>query len=786
MSSASTSPTLDVRVLARLTEYLDQPEGERDAWLEANCGTDEALKQTILRLASAEAASGDFLEAGPLRAGIGDPAGKRIGRYELIDELGRGGMGAVYRARRADGAFQQQVAIKLFLHAAISATALQRFTAERQILATLEHPGIARLIDGGSTDDGMPYVVMELIDGEPITRYCERHELDLSARLKLVQNVCETLDAAHRKGIVHRDIKPANVLATQDGQTKVVDFGIAKVLRAEGFGAELPATVPGLMALTPEYASPEQVRGQDIGVASDIYSLGILLYELLTGSRPYTIDALTPGEIERSVCETIPPDPSTRVGLMRSTAPAGLGDRRQLRRKLRGDLDRIVMTALRKQPQQRYASAAAFAADIGRYLHGLPVKARGASRIYRTGRFIARNRIVVAATAFAFLALLGGLVAVSLQAREAQRQRDVAMQEASRALNAKGFLAEMIGRADPYENSESATLIGAIKQSIPGIDARFAGQPLLEADMRYAIGFALQNLGEIEPASEQLEKSLALRQLHGSKFDIAEALGGLGIVDWWRSDFDRGEQRFQKALTLLGDDASERATQLRVDALSNLAGLLIDAGAYERSEAFSRQALAAAGNGEWISVSTRATLWGNLATAQESLKEFDAATVSFDKTLELQRQATGEMHPGYAVALNNQAHLFFDMGKPDLAIRNLKESLRIRRQTLGDKHPQVATALFNLAHVQIAAGDFPAAEKNGLQALEIAEASYAPGHPRIGKAHEALAELYLTTKQFALARQHAQMAHTIYANADNVDPAWIEQTDKLIAKLGKP
>ncbi len=786
MKSGSTSPTLDVRVLARLTEYLDQPEAERAAWLESNCGIDDALKQAILRLASAEASSGDFLEAGPLRADIGDPAGKRIGRYELIDELGRGGMGAVYRARRADGAFEQEVAIKLFLHTAISATALQRFTAERQILATLEHPGIARLIDGGTTNDGMPYVVMELIDGEPITRYCERHGLDLTARLKLVQSLCQTLDAAHRKGIVHRDIKPANVLATPDGQIKVVDFGIAKVLRAEGFGTELPATVPGLMALTPEYASPEQVRGQNIGVASDIYSLGILLYELLTGSRPYTIDTLTPGEIERSVCETIPPDPSTRVGLMRSTAPAGLGDRRRLRRKLRGDLDRIVMTALRKQPEQRYPSAAAFAADIGRYLQGLPVKARGASRIYRASRFIARNRVVVAATAFAFLALLAGLVAVSLQAREAQRQRDLAVQEANRALSAKDFLAEMIGRADPYENTESATLIGAIKQSIPGIDARFAGQPLLEADMRYAIGYALQNLGEIEPAGEQLEKSLALRQLHGSKLDIAEALGGLGVVDWWRSDFDLGEQRFQKALTLLGDDASERATRLRVDALCNLAGMLIDAGAYERSEVISRQALAAAGDSEWISVATRATAWGNLATAQESLKEFDAATISFDRALELQRQATGEMNPAYAVALNNQSHLFFDMGKPDLAIRNLKESLRIRRQTLGDKHPQVATALFNLAHVQIAAGDFAAAEQNGLQALEVAESSYTPGHPRIGKAHQALAELYLKTKQFALARKHAQMAHTIYVNADGVDPAWIEQTDKLLAEIGKP
>lgn len=780
-----TPNTLDSRILAHLSTYLEQPEDERAVWLQTHCGDNPRLMEAMLKMTEAAAACGDFLEDSPISAAMPDRIGKRIGRYELISELGRGGMGAVYRARRADGAFEQEVAIKLFLQDLVSETALQRFTAERQILASLEHPGIVRLIDGGTTSEGTPYVVMELIDGESITSYCDHHSLDLQSRLKLFQGICQTLDVAHEKGIVHRDIKPANVLATRDGRTVLVDFGIAKVLRAEDFAAALPATVPGLTALTPDYASPEQIRGQEIGVASDIYSLGILLYELLTGSRPYTTISLSPGEIERSVCETIPPDPSSRVAIMRATPPTGLEDKRRLRGKLRGDLDRIVMTALRKQPEQRYKSAASFAADIGRYLSGLPVKARGASSLYRSTKFIARHRLVVTATAFAFVALIGGLVAVSLQAREAQRQRDLAMQEASRAQSAKEFLVEMIGRADPYENSESASLIGAIKQSTAGIEARFTGQPQLEADMRYAIGYALQNLGEIDLAREQMEKALALRQQHGSKLDIAEATAGLGIIDWWKSDFEAGEKHFRTALDLIDVDTSQRAMVLRIDALINFAGMMIDAGDFIRSENISRKAITAAENWPDVSTATLASLWSNLATAQESNKKFDVATVSFEKTLELQRKATGEMNPAYAVALNNQAHLFIDQGQFEKGIENLEHSLKIRRQTLGKTHPQTATALFNLAHVQTLSGDFKAAEGNGLEALKIAEESYKPGHPRIGKAHQALADLYLKTNQLALARKHALYAQTIYRKASGVDPSWIEAADAQLKKIDK-
>lgn len=769
------SITLDQQALLLFTEYLEQPEPARAQWLQAQCTDKPALLHAVQRLAETSAQVGEFMQVGPLQQMAPDMIGKRVGRFEIVDEIARGGMGAVYRARRADGVFEQDVAIKLFHRELISAASLQRFHVERQILANLEHPGIARLIDGGTASDGTPFVVMELIDGVPIDQYCEQQALNVEQRLKLFQSVCQALDAAHQKGIVHRDIKPGNVLVNKQGQAKLLDFGIAKVLSAEGY-AQAPVTVPGMFALTPQYASPEQIRGQPIGIASDVYSLGVMLYELLTGARPYSIDTLSPAEIERSVCETIPPDPSTRVGLMRASPPAGLIDNRKLKHKLRGDIDRIVMTALRKEPPRRYKSAAAFAADIERYLHGLPVTARGASKLYRTSKFILRNKLAVSITSMAFMLLLIALIAVNYQRKEA-------VQHAHRAQLAKDFLVEMIGRADPFESTDSATLMGAIKQSIPAIDTRFSDQPELAGELHYAIGFALQNLGETESARQELEKAQSLIATYGSDTDRAEVVIGLGLVDWWANDLTSSEQRFVEAGKLLEQDNSDRGTRLKVDALTNFGGMLSESGQYQRAVDVTGEALALSKDSPVVSDETRATMWGNLANAQVGLEQIDPAIESFNRALEMQRAATGELHPNYAIILNNQAFLFYQTGNLDQAIKNFQESVRIRKLTLGDKHPQVSTALFNLAHLQQIAGDYPAAEHNALEALQIAENSYPAGHPRIGKAHEALAELYLKTAQYDLALEHARAAMDIYANAGDINPGWIESVDKILNQV---
>jgi serine/threonine-protein kinase len=467
------------------------------------------------------------------------------------------------------------------------------------------------------------------------------------------------------------------------------------------------------------------------------------------------------------------------VARRKSAPPAGLPPARSLRRRLRGDVDRIVMTAMRLEPGDRYDSALALAEDIERHLSGQPVRARGASRIYRAGRFIARHRAGAASTAAAFLLLFAALVVV-------ERQRETARLEARRAESASAFLTEMIQRADPFENAESPTLAGSLKLALDDIDQRFAGQPELEADMRYAIGYALQNLGEVEAAGEQLEAALALRQASGSTVDLAEAHDGLAIVAWWESDFERGAEHFQQALDLLDGETGERADVLRVNVLANWAAMLIDAGEPARSETLAERARSLSESAEGIAAETTAAIWSTLATARDGLGRAEAALAAFEVTLDIQREATGEMHPSFAIVLNNLALLYYRMDRLEKALASMKRSVEIRRATLGESHPQTATALFNLARLQTLDGQLEAAEGNARLALQVAGNGYAAGHPRIGKAHEALAVVLKETGRPDEAMRHARAARTIYTGAAGVDPAWMDAIDQLIAELAEP
>ncbi len=330
--------------------------------------------------------------------------GIRVGPYEVLRELGRGGMGVVYLAARADEQFRKRVAIKVIKTGPDEEGVIRRFRRERQILASLDHPNVARLLDGGATGDGRPYFVMEYIEGHPLHEYCDRHRLSIVDRLKVFQQVCSAVAYAHRNLIVHRDLKPSNIIVTADGIPRLLDFGIAKLLNPE-LSAETP-TVTGL-ALTPEYASPEQARGDVVTTASDVYSLGVLLYELLTGHRPYRLKTRLPMEVLKAVCEQEPERPSTIVRQAEDTTdgsravvitPEGVSRARDLTpdrlgRRLRGDLDNIVLMALRKEPLRRYASAEALSEDLRRYLEGLPVKARKGTSAYRAGKYVKRHAV---------------------------------------------------------------------------------------------------------------------------------------------------------------------------------------------------------------------------------------------------------------------------------------------------------------------------------------------------------------------------------------------------------
>jgi len=555
---------------------MEREESQRAAFLTRACGGDEGLRREVESLVSYGRRSGRFIEGSAL--GLLAPAiaederdeqgpaadegrvagkliGKRISQYRIVEQLGRGGMGEVYRAVRADDQFQKQVAIKLVRAGEDSGLVIGRFKKERQILAGLDHPNIARLLDGGATDEGVPYLVMELVEGQPIDKYCDSHKVGITARLKLFLQVSSALAYAHHRQIIHRDIKPSNILVTEEGVPKLLDFGIAKILDNPVLGGEVRTTQTMFRAFTPEYASPEQVKAEPVGAASDVYSLGVLLYELLTGHRPYRFETRTPAEIEQAICEEEPLKPSTVVTRVEEeiladgttssiTAEEISGTRdsdpKQMRRCLLGDLDAIVMMALRKEPQRRYASVRDFSEDIRKHLEGLPITARPSTIAYRGAKFIRRHRELTL-SALIFLVLLSSLSI--WEARRASIQRSERQISSSRpylrrSVAVLGFK-NLSGRADAAwlstalsEMLTTELAAGEKLRTIPGEDVAHTKIDLSLADE--------DSLGKDTLA--RLHKTLGSDfVVLGSYFDSGKAAKGQIRLDLRLQDTAAGE-----------------------------------------------------------------------------------------------------------------------------------------------------------------------------------------------------------------------------------------------------
>ena len=497
------------RVKAILEGVLEQPAEARESYIASACGSDAALRARVTALAAAAEGDGGMLDApNAVEAGAEVPEapsreGERVGAYELLAEIGQGGMGTVHLARRADAEFERRVAIKLMRPGFATDLDLRRFKSERQISAVLDHPNIARLLDGGTTPQGAPYFVMEHVEGGPLLEYCRERRLPLRDRLVLFRQICAAVQYAHQHLVVHRDLKPGNILVTPDGEPKLLDFGIAKLLTGGGGTAFSEPTATLDRLLTPEYASPEQVRGRPVTTASDVYSLGVILYELVTGERPYRIDTGDPAELIRLVCEKDPDRPSTRT--------AGLSR----------DLDAIVLKAMRKEPEQRYPSAAALSEDIGRFLDGRPVEARRHSTAYRAKKFARRNRIGVAATALVLAAVAVGVWATL---REARRAR-AAEARAERRFNddrklANSFLFEFHDaiRDLPGSTPARALVVKRALEYLDGLARESAGNRTLRrelADAYQKVGDVqgnpfMQNLGDLNGAIASYGKAIAL------------------------------------------------------------------------------------------------------------------------------------------------------------------------------------------------------------------------------------------------------------------------------------
>ena len=567
-----------------LATVIDLPENDRAARLDQLCCDRLQLRAEVESLLAAHGNAGAFLEvdtkADSEPAHSAPLAGRQLGSYRLLDVVGAGGMGTVYRAERTDGQFQKQVAIKV-VPAAIHSPELQRrFSSEQQILASLEHPNIARLYDAGISADGVPYFVMEYVDGVPITRYCDSHNLRTNERLRLFQTVCESVQYAHQHLVVHRDLKPANILVSADGVPKLLDFGVAKILDPWRAGL-IEATHSLLNPMTPGYASPEQARGEKLTTASDIYSLGVVLYELLTGLPAQPVAGKSLGEAIRIITETEPPKPSTTVRSKKGSRDSGPAH------ELSSDLDAIVAKAMRKDPQQRYASAQEFSADLSRYVEGMPVLARRGSLRYVAGKFAIRHKASVLAAALVLVLTIVGVALIVRQGRIAERERARAQRRFDdvRSL-AKSLMFEV---HDSIKDLPGATparklLVSRASEYLDSLSREAGDDAGLERELAAAyerLGDVqgnpeLANLGDPAGALASYDKAAALRQsllrIRSNDSAMKLALSGtylkIGMCRDTNEDLSGALGDLQKARVLAEESGLDRQDPSLVDALA--------------------------------------------------------------------------------------------------------------------------------------------------------------------------------------------------------------------------
>lgn len=724
---------------------------ERDELLQrVATSEDPALAAEAAALLDADDRAAGFLAAEPpLEPPVADdPAveapelGWRLGAYRLERLLGEGGTSRVYLASRSDRAYEGRVAIKVLKRGLDTDDLLARFRSERQILASLDHPNIARLFDGGSTPDGRPFFVMEAIEGTPIDRFCNRNELSLERRIALFARVCDAVDAAHRSLVVHRDIKPGNILVTAGGAPKLVDFGIAKLLDPERFALTQAKTEAGRRLLTPRYASPEQLAGGALTTATDVFSLGLVLYELLAGRLPPPRNR---GGLPAAGDTALPAQPS-------NLALAGCGlSQRRLRRRLAGDLDRIVLTAVHPVSQRRYATAEHLGDDLRRCLAGQPVKARGDGLAYRTGKLLRRH---AAAAAAAFVALLLLIVFALVSARQsvvaaqerdrAQAARGEAERQRDRAQAVTGLLVDLFRGADPAQlGGPEISAREVLDRGAATLDRELAGQPVLRAAMLRTMGDVYRNLGLYDRARPLLERALALQRQAAP--DDGEALAGalisLAALIERTGDHDRADELYRQALDHLGADAE---TAVRVRALIGRATNLYYAGDYDAAEPLLTEALARAPASAAASRETARAL-NMLAGLHDERGDLAGAEALGRRAVELWRGALGDDHPELAMGLNNLAVLLTQRGETGEAQVLFREALAIRRRVFGDAHPEVAASLLGLGQAIAAGGDAAGAAPLLERALTGYRRALGDEHVEVARTLHALAEVRRAT-----------------------------------------
>ncbi len=709
------------RIKTIVADAVERPVEEHEAFIEERCGEDTEVRREVERLVAAHLRAEDgFLETptgGPLGLSVAFDAGRRIGVWELVEELGRGGMGVVYLAERREADFEQRAALKVMRLAAADDVLIERFHRERQVLAGLEHPNIAHLLDGGTTEEGLPYFVMEYVDGLPIDRYCDESNLTTDRRLLLFLEVCTAVGHAHRNLVVHRDLKPSNILVAADGAAKLLDFGIAKLL-AEG---QADAAVTRLQALTPEYASPEQLHGRPITTASDVYSLGVLLYKLLTGSLPRPVGEAPLRELAQQLTQT-PLRPSAVVGDLRG-------------RGLRGDLDSIVLKALRPEPERRYGSVEALADDIERHRDGRPVEARQGTFTYLAGRFLRRNKVPVAAAALVATTLVGATVSSNRAATLAEAER-------AKAERISGFLQRMISSPDASwfssgESGRDVRVIDVLAETVRTLDEEENLEPAEEAMIRRTFGMTYRGLGLYDEAIGLLSEAVRIdRVASAGSRQLALSLHELGGAHYFKGEYERAIEHYRQAIEGFRALPGEPDEEL-IKTLQDLGLVHVELGAPEQGEPYYREALALnqARVGELHPIN--AIILANLGVSRTWQGDLDDAETLLESSLEVFRQLP-ETSWEPALLLVHLANVAMFRGEYKRAEAQLDEAITIALGRLGDEHPQVATIRAAQGRLAYHRGDLPTAQRNLSAVLELQERVLGPDHPYVANTLTAL------------------------------------------------
>jgi tetratricopeptide (TPR) repeat protein len=718
---------------------LDRPDAQRAAYLREACGSDNTLRAEVDAMLQQHATDPEFLEQPLVKLDTGGfGVSQRIGPYRIVREVGVGGMGIVYLAMHEGPGFERPVALKVIRRGLDTDDVLRRFQLERRILAGLKHPNVANLVDAGQTDDGRPYFVMDFVEGVPIDVFCDRENLSITRRLQLYQMVCDAVQHAHNNLVLHRDIKPGNILVSAGGIPILLDFGIAKLVDPmEPTVDSGPTTRTGMRAFTPDYAAPEQLRGAPVSTATDVYGLGLLLYRLLTNKRPF--EPHSGFAYEKAVLETEPPRPSS------------FGNRA-----LAGDLDTIVLKALRKEPERRYTSVSALAEDVQRHLDGLPVRARADTFAYRASKFARRNRVALAAGTVVFASLVAATLYSRAQTREVTRERD-------KALEVQNFLLETFGSRGGGDTVAVRSVLDAQAALVP---IAYADRPELRAQMQHVLAESYDRLAQLASAEQLAREALALRRttLAPDHPDIAASLDLLGWIQHERGKSDSGEALLRESVRRW-ENARPQNPLLYSRALNDLGAVREARGGYDEADTLYRRALSIRRALPGQNDRAIATTTSNLSIVLFRKGDIKGAVAQAETSLTLMRRAMGPDHQRTTLIQGNLASMRVQQGDVAGAIGEFRDVLTRQTRVLGRDHGVTSGTMYALGSALRTQGKLAESDTMLTETLAVQERVLGAEHPRVGQTLALLGSVRASMKRFAEARPLLERAVAIQRKA---------------------